>query len=142
MPKSTGKRPTGRPRVEMNWEEFEKLCEIQCTLEEIAHWFRCSVDTILRSTERQYNDSFANVREQKAVRGRAAIRRGLFQLGLKGNLGALIWLSKNHLGMADKLEQKTSADIALSQVPTETLMKLVQDTQTRLESEKVVGDGK
>ena len=36
----------GRPRIEIDKEEFEKLCDIQCTLTEIAGWFRCSPDTI------------------------------------------------------------------------------------------------
>ena len=38
--------------------------------------------------------------------GKASIRRGLFRLAARDNLGALIWLSKQHLGFAEKLESK------------------------------------
>ena len=30
----------GRPRKEINQTEFEKLCGLQCTKEEICDWFR------------------------------------------------------------------------------------------------------
>ena len=100
------KGDTGYHRIDIDWAEFEKLCEIQCSAEEVAFWFHCSVDTIENRVKEHYNESFSVIRAQKAVRGKVAIRRGLFALGLKGNLGALIWLSKQHLGFAEKLEQK------------------------------------
>lgn len=31
--------PGGRPQVEVKQEEFQKLCGLQCTLEEIAGFF-------------------------------------------------------------------------------------------------------
>lgn len=39
------------------------------------------------------------------MRGKVAVRRSLMQLVLKGNLGAIIWASKNYMGMSDKLDQ-------------------------------------
>lgn len=102
---------TGRPQLDIDWEQFEKLCEIQCTAEEVAFWFRCSVDTIERAVKRKYKTTYADIMRQKGVRGRIAIRRELFQLGLKGNLGALIWLSKNHLGMSDKVETTNETNL-------------------------------
>jgi hypothetical protein len=106
----------GRPRIHIDWAEFEKLCEIQCSLEEIAFWYRCSPDTIERAVKRQYKALFAVVKEEKAIRGRVAIRRALMQLALKGNLGAIIWASKNYLGMADKLDQNLNSSGPAPQV--------------------------
>lgn len=97
---------TGRPKIDINWNEFEKLCELQCTAEEVAYWFRCSVDTIERTVKKKYKTTFAEVMRQNGSKGKIALRRGLFSLALKGNLGALIWLSKNHLGMSEKVETK------------------------------------
>ncbi len=97
----------GRPRIELNWEEFEKLCEIQCTAEEIAGWFRCSVDTIERSVKRKFNQTFAEVKAQRQTKGQIACRRQLMQLVLKGHFGAIVWFGKNHCGMTEKVEQKT-----------------------------------
>ncbi len=98
---------TGLHKIDIDWDEFEKLCEIQCSAEEIAFWFRCSVDTIQNRVKEHYKDTFSAVMPQKAVRGKIAIRRGLFKLGLQGNLGALIWLSKQHLDFSEKMQTKT-----------------------------------
>ena len=37
-----------RPKKEIDQEQFEKLCGLQCTKEEVADWFDCSEDTIER----------------------------------------------------------------------------------------------
>jgi hypothetical protein len=36
----------GRKPVEIDLIELQKLCSLQCTHEEIASWFNCSVRTI------------------------------------------------------------------------------------------------
>ena len=43
------KNPGGRPKKQINWEEFDKLCFMQGTLAEIAGFFGVSEDTIERS---------------------------------------------------------------------------------------------
>ena len=35
-----------RPRKEINQVEFEKLCGLQCTLEEICGWFKITDKTL------------------------------------------------------------------------------------------------
>lgn len=94
----------GRPIKEINWEEFEKLCAIQCTLGEIAAWFCCSEDTIERRVQEEYGQTFAEVFSQKKKIGKMSLRRTLFQKAQEGNPTLLIWLSKQHLGMRDKTE--------------------------------------
>ncbi len=66
----------GRPRKELDQPTFEALCEIQCTLAEIAGVLRVSQDTIERWCERTYE--------------------------LRGNATMLIWLGKQYLGQTDK----------------------------------------
>lgn len=41
----------GRPPIEIDQEQFEKLCEIQCTLEEIANVLKCSMDTVAEAND-------------------------------------------------------------------------------------------
>jgi hypothetical protein len=96
------KRKVGRPKVEIDWEEFDKLCEIQCTQEEIAFWFRCSVDTIDRAVKREKKVNFAEYFNQKRGSGKVALRRAQFQTALSGNPTMLIWLGKNILKQEDK----------------------------------------
>jgi hypothetical protein len=91
-----------RPRIEINWEDFDKLCAIQCTQVEIASWFKCSVDTIERAVKRKYKMGFAEYYAQKADTGKISLRRQQWQLALKGDRTMLIWLGKQHLGQAEK----------------------------------------
>lgn len=103
-------KPTGRPRIELDKEDFEKLCAIHATLEEMTGWFNCSEDTIERWVKRTYNAPFADIVRQKAGNGKISLRRAMWQKALAGNVTLMIWLSKNHLGMTDKLEAKTEVD--------------------------------
>ena len=38
-----------RPQIKIDWDQFNKLCALQCTQVEIAEWFNCSIDTIARA---------------------------------------------------------------------------------------------
>ena len=55
------KKKMGRPPKQIDKTEFEKLCLLQCTEEEIAGWFDCSVDTIERWVKREYSATFAEI---------------------------------------------------------------------------------
>ena len=92
-----------RPRKDIDQTEFEKLCALQCSCEEIADWFSCSVDTIERWCKRVYHDSFAVVFAQKRGRGKIALRRSQFELAKKSAAMA-IFLGKNYLGQRDRQE--------------------------------------
>lgn len=94
----------GRPRKEIDWEDFDKLCGIQCTQEEIAAWFGVSVDTIERAVKRKFKKGFAEFFKQKKQKGKISLRRVMYQKAQDGNTTMLIWLSKNYLGMTDKIE--------------------------------------
>ena len=91
----------GRPRVEITKEEFEKLCEIQCTKEEIANWFRCSPDTIENFCHREYNLNFSESYKRYSVNGKKSLRRIQWEMAQK-NVTMAIWLGRNWLGQTDK----------------------------------------
>ena len=93
----------GRPRKEIDQIEFEKLCGLQCTLDEIAGWFNCSEDTIERWCKRTYQESFADVFAKNRGQGKIALRRIQFKLAEKDSRMA-IFLGKNYLGQTDKRE--------------------------------------
>lgn len=95
--------PAGRPRKEIDRKEFEKLCGLQCTVEEIAAWFDCSVDTIERWCEREYERKFAEVFAEKRSYGRISLRRTQWQLAEK-NASMAIFLGKNYLGQRDAVD--------------------------------------
>ena len=95
----------GRPTIEIDWEEFDKLCAFQCTKEEIAAWYRCSEDTIENKIKETHGKTFSAYFKEKRQAGRVSLRRAQFQNALKGSVPLLIWLGKQYLGQADKLDQ-------------------------------------
>jgi len=94
----------GRPKKPINWIEFEKLCQMQCTEIEVAAWFNCSIDTIHRAVKFKYKRTFAEVFVEKKQFGRISLRRTMLQKANDGNPALLIFLAKNYLGMADRVE--------------------------------------
>lgn len=91
-----------RPRIEINKDEFESLCGLFCTLEEIAGFFKCSEDTIERWCKRTYGESFAETFKKKCAEGKISLRRNQFHLSRKSAAMA-IFLGKNYLGQRDDL---------------------------------------
>ena len=98
----------GRPPVDICWKTVNKLCKIQATLEEIAGWFDCSVDTIEKHVKDRYDMTFTEYHKKKSSKGKASLRRQLFRTAMskdKGAVTAMIWLSKQYLGMKDRFEE-------------------------------------
>lgn len=106
----TDKNPVGRPHTPIDWEEFDKLCQLQCTLEEISGWFNCSEDTIERAVLRERDSKFADYHASKAASGRIALRRKQHQVAMEGNVTMLIWLGKQRLGQMDRFEKRVIED--------------------------------
>ena len=103
----------GRPRKEIDPVEFEKLCALQCTLEEVCGWFGVQDDTLNKWCKENYEGrTFSEVFAEKRVNGKISLRRNMMQLASK-NATMAIFLAKNWLGMSDNVEIK--ADTSLMQ---------------------------
>ena len=100
----------GRKRIEIERREFEKLCGMQCTKEEIAGFFDVSEDTVERWVRRTYKAGFAEVWTAKSASGRASLRRTQFALAEKYPAMA-IFLGKNYLGQSDRVMIEDKAAI-------------------------------
>lgn len=92
-----------RPQIQIDQQQFESLCNMQCTLQEIAGFFKCSIDTIERWCERTYDESFADTYKKYSQNGKISLRRYQFKLAEK-NASMAIWLGKQYLGQTDKIE--------------------------------------
>lgn len=101
-------KPGPKPKI-IDWDMFDKLCEIQCTQSEIAHCFDISVDTLQRRIAEEKGD-FAAYYEQKKDAGKRSLRRKMFEVASTGNVTMLIWLSKNWLNFTDKTEEIIKPD--------------------------------
>jgi hypothetical protein len=74
-----------------------ELASIGCTIQEIAQVTKVSIDTIKRRFHADYEYGMASMRQ--------SLRRKQYQKAMEGNVGMLVWLGKNYLGQADKVEQ-------------------------------------
>jgi hypothetical protein len=91
----------GRRLEPIDWEQFDKLCHFQSTLEEIAAWFDCSIDTIEKRVLDTHGMAFAEYTRQKRCKGKVSLRRRQFQAAMDGNTAMLIWLGKQYLKQSD-----------------------------------------
>ena len=101
----------GAPIIQIDWEQFDKLCEIQCTLNEIAGWFDCSEDTIERRVKERFGITFAEQRNKRSSKGKIGLRRKQMQQAMGGNTALLIWLGKQYLNQREP-EEGNSAQVA------------------------------
>ena len=93
-----------RPRIEIDKSQFEKLCGIQCTQEEIASFFSCSPDTIERWCKREYKERFAEVYSKKRGIGKISLRRAQFRMA-ETSASMAIWLGKQYLGQREPQQE-------------------------------------
>ena len=100
----------GRPKKDIDWTEFEKLCHLQCSIREICEWFHITDKTLQRRCKEQYGETFSLVFEKKRIGGLISLRRNLFKQSEKGAAVA-IFLAKNFLGMSDKYETESHVSI-------------------------------
>ena len=96
----------GRPKIQIDQTQFEKLCNILCTLDDIAGFFDCSVDTIENWSKRTYGMTFSDVYKKKAAIGRVSLRRKQFEVAMSGDRTLLIWLGKQQLGQRDTFPEE------------------------------------
>lgn len=96
----------GRPTIEIDWEQFEKLCQIHCTREEIAGVLKCSEDTIERRVKEKFGKTFAAVFKEMSALGRVSLRRKQFEMAASGDRTMLVWLGKQVLGQVDNIEHR------------------------------------
>ena len=92
-----------RPRKEIDEKQFENLCALQCTKDEICGWFGITDKTLENWCKRTYNAGFSEIFKIKRGKGKISLRRSQFQLSQK-NASMAIWLGKQYLGQKDRAE--------------------------------------
>lgn len=93
-----------RPKKEIDFNELDKLCHIQCTAEEIAAWFECTVETIEARIRENFGIGFLEYYAEKRGIGKISLRRRQFQKAMDGCSTMLIWTGKQYLNQKDKQE--------------------------------------
>lgn len=108
------KSGTGRPRAldadDRTLASIRALAQIDATEEEIA-----SVLGVATSTFREFKKrepEVADIIERGRAEGRVSLRRTMRRMAEK-NPAMAIFLAKNKLGMADKVDTKNTGDITI-----------------------------
>lgn len=120
-PKAINKKKTGRPKKEIDIEQFQKLCQLQCTKKEIASFFDCSEDTIENFCHREFNETFSAVFNKYASIGKISLRRTQFKLAERSSAMA-IWLGKQVLGQEEKISIQNIDDKTLDDLEKMVLL--------------------
>ena len=97
----------GRPKKEIDKIEFEKLCGLQCTKEEMCGWFGITDKTLESWCKRTYKKGFSEIFSEKRGKGKISLRRTQFKLAEKSPAMA-IFLGKNYLGQSDKIQYENA----------------------------------
>lgn len=121
------RKGTGRPRAKISKKQFEELCAIQCTEEEILSVLGVTDKTLARWVADNYEGRrFSEVFREKRAGGRSSLRRRQWNLA-ETNATMAIWLGKNWLGQRDDIVQSMDArnDIL------ESLLRLEKDAIQR-----------
>jgi len=91
----------GRPKIEINIDDFVKLCEMQCTRKEMAGFFDCSEEALDNWIKETFDGlTYTAVFDRFRSKGLLSLRRSQFQLAEK-NTAMAIWLGKQYLGQKD-----------------------------------------
>ena len=82
-------------------QQFENLCEIQCTREEICSVLDVSEKTLNSWCVSTYGENFSLVFDKKRKGGKTSLRRKQWKLADK-NPTMAIWLGKQYLEQSDE----------------------------------------
>ena len=93
--KAEKKKQLGRPQKPIDEKVLANLSQINCTQEEIASILGISARTLQRR--------YADLIEVNKNKGKASLRKRMYEKAMKGNDKLMIWLSKQYLNMTDRI---------------------------------------
>ena len=106
------KKKMGRPEKTISQAQFEAMCSIQATEEEICLVLAVQPHPLNKWCRRIYGKTFCKVFREKRALGHVSLRRKQFHLADKSPAMA-IFLGKNYLGQSDN----PTATVEISDVP-------------------------
>ncbi|MDY2988978.1 MAG: hypothetical protein SOR71_05160 [Oscillospiraceae bacterium] len=124
-----------RPRKEIDERDFESLCTLQCTKEEICGFFDVSDKTLENWCKRTYSEGFSEVFKKKRGKGKISLRRAQFRLAEK-SASMAIWLGKQWLGQKDTVEIERPDEVVISNNLVEVIKISAQNLKNREEQQE------
>lgn len=115
----------GRRLKEIDQKQFENLCGLQCTYDEICSWFDVTDKTLNSWCKRTYGKNFSEVFNEKRGRGKISLRRTQWELAKK-NAPMAIFLGKQYLGQSDQGGVIAEKDIRQEDALSASLKKIAE----------------
>lgn len=103
-PKKKNSNYKGRTPCDIDWERVDKLLRSHCAGTGIASLLGIHPNTLYRVCEEEFKISFSEYSQLKKSEGKELLREKQFDVALSGEKSLLIWLGKQYLEQADKLE--------------------------------------
>ena len=100
--KAEKKKQLGRPQKAIDEKVLANLSQINCTQEEIASILGISARTLQRR--------YADLIEVNKNKGKASLRKRMYEKAMKGNDKLMIWLSKQYLNMTDRIHNTNTTE--------------------------------
>mgnify|MGYP003150527900 FL=1 len=100
--KAEKKKQLGRPQKPIDEKVLANLSQINCTQEEIASILGISARTLQRR--------YADLIEVNKNKGKASLRKRMYEKAMKGNDKLMIWLSKQYLEMSDRIHNTNTTE--------------------------------
>ena len=122
--------PREREKIQV---DFEKLCALQCTREEICAWFDVTDKTLSGWCNRVYGEGFSAIYAKKREKGKISLRRAQFQLAQKSAAMA-IFLGRNYLGQKDN-PVEIAATVSKVDEMTREIFRIQQEQREEEEAE-------
>lgn len=118
MARKPSGEPNGRPPIEINPKEFEGMCKVHCTKEEMASILSCDEKTIDAWCKRHYGETFSVCYKRFSDGGKMSLRRTMWKMAtVENNPTMCIFLAKAELGMKDKVEVEHSGTMTTLTAP-------------------------
>jgi DNA-directed RNA polymerase specialized sigma subunit len=127
--KESEKKVSGRPKKEISQKQFEEMCKVQCTENEICAILGIGIDKLLSWCLETYDDTFSNVYKKFSENGKMSLRRAQMRLA-QTNASMAIWLGKNMLGQTDKV------DVALKEEDDDPITKAIKESLNGKQTDK------
>ena len=123
-------------KKEIDFDQLNKLLNLQCTEEECASFFSISKNTLKARIREAGYDSFLSYAEPHRAMGKISLRRHQWRSAEKGVWQMQKFLGTQWLGQSDKVESKTEvtahAGAGLEEQQTEAVKQWAKKIQDRV----------
>lgn len=117
-----------KPEIIINEEQLRSLMALRPKSQDVAAFFKCSIDTLERYLRKNFNMTFAEFREENTAGTRFSLSRTAIEKALAGDNVMLIFCLKNFCGWSNEpVKEVEEPENKYKQMSTVELIKLVKD---------------